>query len=127
MKFSDAMQSLKEGKKVSIPGWGNIYIKQTDGKIDTWNLLADIFSWDLNTMMDGGWIIGGSDKISTFEDVIYALRYGNTARKTEWVDKFIKLDKDTGEIIIISYAPFPFNPTFRDLLREDWFVVGEQK
>jgi hypothetical protein len=131
MKFSEAMQSLRDGKKVSMPGWSDIYIKgmsDEDGeRIESFNMVVHKFLWDLNTLLEGCWLIGRGDKPSTFEDVIYALRMGATARKTEWVDRFIKLDKDTGEIIQISYAPFPFNPAFRDLLREDWFVVGENK
>ena len=130
MKFSEAIKELYTGKKISLPGWSSLYLQLVNngegGRIDAFNLLADRFEWNLSTLMEDDWLLDGGTEKYSFDGVIYALRYGKTARKSDWKDKFIKLDKDAGEIIQISYAPFPFNPSFRDLMREDWFVVGEK-
>lgn len=131
MKFSEAMQALKDGKKVSLPGWDSLYIRfvdHVDGcRLVSFNLLADRFEWNLSTLMEDDWLVNGISEHCTFEGVINALRYGKSAKKADWDDKLIRLDQQSGEIIQISYAPFPFNPSFKDLLREDWFVVGETK
>lgn len=132
MKFSEAMQALKDGKKVSMPGWGHIYIKirrdDHGGCIGSYNQVIDHFPWNLDTLMEDDWIVSGSQDPCSFEGVIYALRYGKTATKNnaDWVGKYIKLDKDSGEVVLVSYEPFPFNPSFKDLLRDDWFVVEEK-
>lgn len=121
MKFCEAVQSLKAGKKITRSSWkGSIQFLMIDGDIKSYQPRITDFIYNEMIMVSTGWLVEGDEKLHDFCDIVPLLIQGKKAKLAEWDEEYIYLDKDTRTIVFYSMETFPFIPSFEAFVAEDW-------
>ena len=124
MDFSEAMDKVKEGFKVSREPWRNeIYFSIKQGMFDSYKSYINYYAYSEDIMVSEDWLIEGDEKEYRFCEIIPFLQKGCKARLSNWNDKFIYLDKSEKRLVISFKERFDFTPAFDDFLAEDWVVL----
>lgn len=124
MKFCEAMEKLKNGSKVSRNPWKEgLYFLLVDDEIKSFQPKLKHFMYDENIMMSEGWFVDDKKDSLKFCEIVNYLKNGSVAKKSDWKNCFIYLDK-LEKVLVLSYMDiFPFVPQFNDFLAEDWIEL----
>ena len=129
MKFDEAMDHLKDGKKVTRELWKEtVYFRMVDKSVKSFQPQLTHYVYNEDIMVSDGWIasINGNNKIQKeykFCDIISLLQQGYKAKLKEWEDMFIYLDKGSNSLILHSMDSFPFLPDFESFTAQDWMTL----
>ena len=127
MKFSEAMDLLKSGLKVTRNSWKeNVYFKIVGTVVKSFQPKLSPYLFNEDIMISDGWLLADNwinSKEYKFCDIILFLQEGSQAKLRDWDDIFIYLDKDTGMLVLYSMEVFPFIPDFQSFVAEDWIEL----
>ncbi len=122
MKFSEAMEQLKSGKKVARNILGqNSYFLMDGDIVRFYEPGLQHFTYDESIMVSDGWIIEDMTGEHYFYDVVPFLQQGFKAKMKSWDNSCIYLE---GQLLILrTIESFPYMPSFSDFIAEDWVVL----
>ncbi len=123
MTFSEAMELLKAGSKVTRNEWKNgLYFKMEKLIVKSYQPIIGHYQYTEDIMISDGWIADGETESKTFCEIIPELELGNKVRMKEWEqDYYIFMD---GSNIALHYmAQFSYHPCFADFQANDWIEV----
>lgn len=126
MKFSEAMDRLKSGAKVTREPWKKeVYFKCKGTTPYAFQPALSSYHYNEEIMLSTGWVLEGSNEELSFCDIIPYLQKGSRVRLKEWEDesKFLYLDKQTRSLVVHRIDEFVYNPEFSAFLAEDWIEV----
>ena len=121
MKFCEAMDLLKAGKRMTRTVWkGSMYFLQQGEGVTSYQPRFMDYTYDEDIMLSTGWHIDGDENEYNFCEIVPFLTNGAKARMTDWKDAFIYLDKTTGKLTLHMMEGFPFMPGFDSFTATDW-------
>jgi len=121
MNFTEAMEKLKAGKKVSRETWRNsIYFLMKDKEVKCFYPTLMNYVYDENIMISNDWMIVGDKEKYKFCDIILRLQQCAKARLSHWKDEYIYLDIESKQLILHAMEPRSFVPDFESFIAEDW-------
>lgn len=121
MNFTEAMEKLKSGKKVSRETWrSSIYFLMKEDEVKCFYPTLMNYVYDENIMISKDWMIAGDKEKYKFCDIILRLQQGAKARLAHWKDEHIYLDRDSKQLIVHTMEPRSFVPDFESFTAEDW-------
>ena len=124
MKFSEAMEKLKSGVKVTRATWkGRMYFLIVKGEVKTFQSHISPYSYNEDIMVSDGWILEGVDQEMNFTEIIPYLQKGMRAKLKSWDEIFIYLDNSIQGLASESMVPFQFTPDFASFMAEDWIEL----
>jgi hypothetical protein len=124
MKFCEAVQSLKAGKKITRNSWkGSIQFLMDNGDIKSYQPRLTNFLYNEMIMVSTGWLVEGEEQPHDFCDIVSLLIQGKKAKLPEWDEEYIYLDKETRHIVFYSMEMFPFIPDFDSFTAQDWIEI----
>ena len=124
MKFSEAMDLLKSGSKVTREPWvGVVYFLMVEADVKAYQPKLTHYAYNEDIMVSDGWIVEGQEESYKFADIIPFLQKGLKAKLKDWVEMFIFLDRTTRLLAIQSVENFPFTPDFESFMAEDWLEL----
>lgn len=124
MRFNEAMEQLKSGKKVSRETWGKkIYFLMQGSDVKCFFPSLSVYVYDESIMISDNWLIVGDKEKYTFPDIILRLQQGAKARLEHWIDEYIYLDRDTKELTVHRMEARAFTPDFEAFSAEDWMII----
>lgn len=124
MKFSEAMDKLKNGAKVTRHPWQDgLYFMMVNNEVKAFHpkLLPYIYNEDI--MVSDGWLIEGKQDEYNFCDIIPFLESGAKAKLKDWKETFIYLDRVTKSLVVYSMEPLPYLPDFESFVEQDWIEL----
>lgn len=125
MKFSEAMEAMQKGAKVTrLPYIKNIYFLLDGNKVKSFHPEIKVFSYTENIMISDGWIVIGEPGEFKFYDIIPFLQKGMIAKLKEWIDSYIEYDHSNKCLILFAMEEFSYIPDFESFIAEDWIIVG---
>jgi hypothetical protein len=126
MKFSEAIEKLKSGAKVSRRLWGDgIYFFMKDKEIKSFQPRINLYQYDESIMISDGWIVEGNKEEFKFCDLIPLLQQGSRAKWKGWEDMVMYLDPLDKVLVLESLYIFPFTPDFDSFTADDWVVLND--
>lgn len=124
MKFCEAMDELKAGKKVTRQPWKEgLYFLIEKGDVKSYQPKLAQFIYNEEIMVSEGWSIDAVEGEFKFCDIINYLQQGARARFKDWKETYIYLDHSTKSLVVNSMEVFPFIPQFDDFVAQDWMVI----
>ena len=129
MKFSEAMELLKSGSKVTRQPWiDNVYFLMKDSKIKSYQPVLAAYQYNEDIMISDGWtIIGGLEENLTFCQVIPLIQKGAKAKLEDWKDMFIYYDSSIKGLVLYSMEIHTFIPDFDSFVAQDWIELEKEK
>lgn len=124
MKFSEAMEALQKGSKVTRQQWlGSIYFL-VDGKdVKTYQPKLSIFNYDEDIMVSDGWKVEGVEGEFKFYEIIDYLNKGKKAKLSDWKEAYIKYDANEKYLFHHVMDVFPYRPDFAAFMANDWIII----
>lgn len=124
MTFSEAMELLKSGSKVSRLEWkDSIYFEMQGDIICSWQPVVEHYLYTEDIMISEGWMLDGFTEPQSFCAIIPYLQGGARAWMKNWDDDFfITLDPTSG-LVLHKMSLCQFQPTFADFLAIDWVAI----
>lgn len=124
MKFSEAMEAMINGSKVTRKGWvGSLYFAYEDGKVQSYQPKVSPYQYDEDIMVSDGWKIKGSEKEYKFHEIINYLVEGKIAYREGWKDDYIFYDETFHSIGLFSMDNFKYTPSFESFTSMDWVIL----
>lgn len=124
MNFNEAMEKLKEGKKISRNIWKDtLYYQLKGSEIKTYQNKLDVFIYDEDIMLSNGWLLIGDTKEYSFVDLLPLLYKGAKATHKEWEKSYFYLELVTKTLIISTIYEQSFVPDFMSFLADDWIEL----
>lgn len=124
MKFSEAVQKLKEGIKVTRAPWKDSMYFMLDGDdVRSFQPRLVAYPYDEDIMISDGWLVDGGKEQMKFCDIIDSLVRGSKARREDWQDMYIYYDNSIKGIALKSMESLPFTPDFESFVAQDWIEV----
>lgn len=124
MKFSEAMEKLQSGSKVTREAWKNDgYFMMNENNINFHRKRLTSYVFNESIMISDGWMVEDIEGEFRFCDVIEYLGRGLKVKLKEWKEQFISVDENTRDIILHQIEPYFFTPTYQDFLAQDWMEV----
>ncbi len=125
MKFSEAVEKLKSGSKITRIAWNNeVYFQMRGNQLKAFQPSVSNYFYGGYIMISDGWILDDSPEEYKFYDIIPMLVNGSTAKLKDWSDMYITLDRSTKMLVVHSIEEFPFSPQFIAFLAEDWIEIS---
>ncbi len=124
MKFCEAMDLLKAGKKVTRNDWRDgLYFVMEEGKVNSYQPVVEHYLYTEDIMVSDGWMVEGVTESRPFCEIIQDLQKGMKAWMSDWKPEFyIQLDPTDG-LVLHKMSHFTFNPSFVDFKADDWIEV----
>ncbi len=124
MKFSEAMDKLKNGSKVTRQPWkGGVYFIMEEGDVKSMQPKLLPFAYSEDIMISDGWVIVGSKEQYTFCDIVPMLQRGEKAALVTWNNMYIFLDAPNNMLVIHSMDVQPYTPDFSSFTAKDWIEL----
>ena len=125
MNFSDAMECLKKGSKVTRKLWDKkIYFFLKKNEIKCYQSNLSHYAYNQEIMISDGWIVDDIENQEyQFCDIIPLLRLGSKARLKVWSNRYIYYDFSEKELISHSMSTTPFIPGFEAFSADDWIEL----
>ncbi len=124
MKFNEAMECLQKGDKVTRTPWiGSVYFMLEENDVKAYQPRLGQFIYDEDIMISDGWSLGDVEGNYRFYDIIPYLQSGASAKRNDWKNSYIYLDKQTKSLVIHTMDVFPFVPDFAAFIAEDWVNI----
>ncbi len=125
MKFSEAMEKLKSGSKVTRHPWRDgVYFMMVNGEVKSFQPKLSPYIYNEDIMISDGWLIEGEDKEYKFSEIIPLLLQHKKARLKDWKETFIFFDSQTKSLVVHSMDTFPFLPDFESFIAQDWIELS---
>lgn len=124
MNFTDAMELLASGKKVTRNDWRDgLYFVMEDGHVLSFQPVVEHYLYTEDIMVSDGWITEGVTEARKFSEIIPDIKNGSRAWMSDWQpDFYISLDKTDG-LVIHKMSKFDYHPSFDDFNADDWIEV----
>jgi hypothetical protein len=124
MKFCEAMDLLKAGKKVTRNDWKDgLYFILEEGKVHSYQPVVEHYAYNEDIMVSENWMVDGATESKSFCEIIPDLQNGSKAWMSDWKPEFfIYLDPQSG-LVLHRMSQFPFNPSFEDFKANDWIEL----
>ena len=124
MKFCEAMDLLKAGKKVTRHDWRDgLYFIMEEGNVSSYQPVVEHYQYTEDIMVSDGWMTEGTEEAKAFCAIIPELQMGKRAWMSDWKHEFyISLDPASG-LILHKMSQFAFHPSFADFQADDWIEV----
>lgn len=127
MKFSEAMEKLKNGSKITRTPWkDDVYFKLEGQDVKSYQPKLSNYVYNEDIMISDGWIVENEEEEMPFYNLIPFLLKGKKAKRTDWKESFIYLDRATKCLVINSMEMFPYIPDFNSFLAEDWMELPNE-
>jgi len=124
MKFSEAMEAMINGSKVTRQGWvGSIYFVYENKEVQSYQPNVSSYIYDETIMVSDNWKIKGEDNTYKFYEVIDHLLQGKKAYLEEWKDNYIYYDETFNSIGLFSLQNFKYTPAFESFTAIDWVIL----
>lgn len=124
MKFSEAMEKLQAGNKVTREAWGqSVHFKMTGCEVKSYQPVIAPYIYDESIMVSDGWLVDDKPEEYKFYEIIPFLQLGSTAKLKDWTDIFIYLDPSSKILVVHTSDSFPFLPDFESFIAQDWIVL----
>ncbi len=124
MNFSEAMQKLESGSKVTrTPLHGVVYFKKDGDSIKSYQSKITPYHYNEDIMISSGWKVEGQEGEFKFYDIIPFLMQGLKAYLKEWAEGFIFYDNSTKDLSYWSMDSFQFIPEFESFIAQDWMEI----
>ena len=124
MKFSEAMDRLKDGAKITRSAWkSDLYFKIEEGKIKSFQAALRAYTYDDDIMLSDGWMVEGDENTYKFYDIVHFLKNGKKAHLKTWNNMHIYFDRQHNSLIFHSMETTSFIPDFSSFLAEDWIEI----
>lgn len=127
MNFSEAMEQLKSGKKLTRKPWEHsLYFVMNDkGEVESYQPKLTVYNYDEQIMLSEGWRVENMDldEDKCFHEIVSFLQQGFRVRLKDWVNSYIFFDKSAQVLVIQTMDIFPFSPNFENFIKEDWMVL----
>jgi hypothetical protein len=127
MKFSEAMELIKEGSKVTRYPWKEttyfLMVDKERKQIQSYQPKICPYIYDESIMISDGWVLDKAKGDFLFPDIIHHLIRGDNARLKEWQETFIYFEPSIKGLAIHSMEPFPFVPDFESFSATDWIEI----
>jgi len=130
MKLREAIESLKQGKKVRRRAWeSNLFLQI---KLDAENNLRVMclrldsvpFSYDLDIILCDDWMIkDGDNSHLSFDEALIALQNRKKVKLSSWINDYLEMDIFSKEVIMKTLREYNFVPLFSCFQSEDWEVI----
>lgn len=124
MKFSEAMEALQKGSKVTRQQWlGSMYFLLDDKDVKSYQPKLVVYNYGEDIMVSDGWMIEGQEGEFKFYDIIDFLNKGKKAKLADWKDGYIKYDATSKYLVYHSMDIFPYQPDFEAFMANDWIII----
>ena len=126
MKFSEAVQALKDGERVTRQSWiGSMYfqIDSVTELLHCFQPTLKAFGYDESIMLSTGWEVEGEEGEFAFYDIISFLQQGKKAKLKEWTDTFIQYDSQAKTLVAHEMISFNYHPDFDAFTAIDWVTL----
>lgn len=124
MKFSEAMEKLKSGSKVTRQPWAQgVYFLMQGDEVKSFQPKLSPYIYNEDIMVSDGWLIDENPDKYKFCDIIPFLQKGSKAKLKAWNEMFIYLDASTKSLVVHSMDAFPFLPDFESFVAQDWIEI----
>lgn len=124
MKFSEAMEALQKGSKVTRQEWlGSMYFMMIDTDVWSYQPKLSVYSYNEDIMVSDGWLVEGEEGSFKFYDIIDFLSKGKKAMLADWTEAYIKYDANQKYLVYHSMDTFPYQPDFAAFMAQDWIVI----
>lgn len=124
MKFCEAMDLLKSGKRVTRDDWKDgLYFAMEGGKVNSYQPVAGHYQYNEDIMISDGWMIDDDMREFSFYEILPFLQNGSKAKMKDWKEAFIYLEPSEKVLVIKSMDIFPFTPQFNDFVAQDWIEL----
>lgn len=125
MKFSEALEELKQGKKISREDWPNNFLLILDNEIKCFAPMVDIYQYNSEIILSNEWMIIGdlTETEYQFSDIIPFLIKGHKAKIKDWSDFHIYYESSDHLLLICSMFETNYLPIFDDFISNDWRIV----
>ena len=125
MNFSDAIEKLKSGKKITRTPWrGEIWFEITDGELLSCQEHFEQYQYDESIMISNDWKLLGdkSDEEYSFCDLMGHLLNGRKAKEEYWQDMYIYYCPKDKQLIVSMTVYNSYTPIIDDFLAQDWII-----
>ena len=124
MKFNEAMEALKEGKKVTRQQWlGSMYFLLDDNDVKSYQPKLSVYNYNEDIMVSDGWEVEGEEGTFFFYDIIDFLNKGKKAKLSDWDNMYIHYDANAKYLTLYAMDVFPYQPDFAAFLATDWIII----
>lgn len=126
VKFSEAMEKLKSGSKVTRGAWGkNVYFMMIGNEVKSVQPKLSHYIYNEDIMVSDGWTVDkeGTEKEYKFCDIIPFLQKGAKAKLKDWEECFIYLDVQSKSLVLHAMESIPFVPNFESFAAQDWIEI----
>ncbi len=123
MNFSEAMDKLKEGKKVSRSAWNSGYFLMVNGVIKAFKNELTYYTYTPDIMVSEEWIVDEQDGAFKFCEVVPLLMLGHKASFSDWENSYIIYNKQEKCLVRHSMEETIFTPDFDSFLAGDWIEL----
>ena len=146
MKFADALELLKQGEKVKLPGWSGYWVKEDntvkmyckDGRVLDIRETEDVF-YTLSNIASEEWCVAEDKEINLdvhtfmFGEAIRRLKAGQKVARKGWNGKGLFIQKEQIDDIQSFFTitdtktgrKNTWVPSISDLFAEDWVFVEQ--
>lgn len=124
MNFNEAMEKLKQGKKVTRSTDDKSYFIMKDNKLEYRSRSTNYYLYSQDIMISEDWYFDNDDKTDyEFSEIIPFLLKGFKFKLKGWQDAYIYYDLSTQLILLITMVICDYIPCFADFIAEDWIEI----
>ncbi len=125
MNLQEAMQALKDGKRVRPISWSkDSFVEIIEGKIVCCFYVLSLFNPTVDELFNEcKWILDDDEKkLFTLVEIIHLLESGSRCKKIDWNNKFIKMIKQDNALVLVKPDIFDITFHYQDLIGQ-WTEV----
>lgn len=125
MNFSEAIEKLKLGCKVTRESWwkNGLYLTIEDNRLVCYTMSLEAYGYTPEIILSDGWIVSDMPGTHGFGFMIDALKAGHTAKLENWTYSYICICPQENEIILSSRTEYAMTILLSDFMAKDWMVV----
>lgn len=123
MNFSEAMEALQQGAKVTRKPWSGIYFVMDGEHVRSYQQKLGVWNYDEDVMISDGWIVDGVEGEHKFSDIITYLQQGKRVWLKGWNEAYIQYDRQAQYLVSSFMDNFPYTPDFESFTATDWVTL----
>ena len=125
MNFSDAIDHLKSGEKITRKSWDNkIWFEMSADELLSCQEHFELYQYDESIMISDGWSLLNSEteEEHSFSEIMDYLIRGFKAKLKEWQDMYIYFCPTDRQLILSRHAYNCYTPIIDDFIAQDWII-----